>query len=113
MPGLPRAIFVVDAHKETIALEEAARLGIPVVAIADTNANPDGIDYIIPGNDDSMKSLQLFISTIADACLHGKAKSRDKGDTDDKSAEAAAKTGKFFDGEGNAVSVSKKKSFDK
>ena len=113
MPGLPRAIFVVDAHKETIALEEAAKLGIPVVAVADTNANPDGIDYVIPGNDDSMKSLQLFISTIADACVQGKSKSRDKGDMDDRSMEAAAKAGKFFDGEGNAVSVSKKKSFDK
>ena len=113
MPGLPRAIFVVDAHKETIALEEAARLGIPIVAVADTNANPDGIDYIIPGNDDSVKSLQLFITTIADACVAGKTKSRDKTDMDSHSSEAAAKAGKFFDGEGNSVAVTKKKTFDK
>jgi hypothetical protein len=56
-----------------------------------------------------MKSLQLFIGTIADACVQGKSKSRDKGDLDDKTVEAVAKTGKFFDGEGNSVAVSKKK----
>src|SRR5690606_32146161 len=60
MPGLPRALFIVDSHKETIALQEAKRLGIPVVAIADTNADPSGIDYLIPGNDDSLKSIELF-----------------------------------------------------
>jgi hypothetical protein len=60
-----------------------------------------------------MKSLQLFISTVADACVQGKSKSRDKGEMDDKTVEVAAKTGKFFDGEGNAVAVSKKKNFDK
>jgi small subunit ribosomal protein S2 len=112
MPGMPRAIFVVDAHKETIALQEARRLGIPVVAVADTNADPDGIDYIIPGNDDSMKSLKLFISTMADACLAGKVKGRDKSEMDD-STMAEVKTGSFRDESGKSVSVSKKKSFDR
>ncbi|MCX6126670.1 MAG: 30S ribosomal protein S2 [Proteobacteria bacterium] len=110
MPGMPRAIFVVDAHKETIALLEARRLGIPVVAVADTNADPDGIDFIIPGNDDSMKSLKLFIGTVADACLYGKTKGRDKSELDDGQA-AEVKTGSFRDDSGKSVSVSKKKTF--
>ena len=114
MPGLPRAIFVVDAHKETTALLEARRLGIPVVAVADTNADPDGIDYLIPGNDDSMKSLKLFIGTVADACLSGKAKGRDKTEMDEKTASSASTVaGTFRDESGNAVAVSKKKTFDK
>ncbi len=111
MPGMPRAIFIVDAHKETIALLEAKRLGIPVVAVADTNADPDGIDYIIPGNDDSMKSLKLFIGTVADACISGKTRGRDKNDIDENGMEV--KTGSFKDDSGKAVSVSKKKTFDK
>lgn len=113
MPGMPRAVFVVDAHKETIALQEARRLGIPVVAVADTNADPDGIDYIIPGNDDSMKSLKLFIGTVADACLAGKSRGRDKSEMDDGGASMEVKTGSFRDESGKNVSVSKKKTFDK
>jgi small subunit ribosomal protein S2 len=106
MPGLPHALFVVDAHKEAIALTEADRLGIPVVAITDTNADPDGIDYLIPGNDDSLKSIQLFIRTIADACIAGKMRSRDKrGDDGEKYGSVEA--GKFFDDQGNAVAVEK------
>jgi small subunit ribosomal protein S2 len=111
MPGMPRAVFLIDAHKETIALQEAKRLGIPVVAVADTNANPDGIDFIIPGNDDSVKSLQLFITTLADACISGKSKGRDK--TEMEEGQAEVKTGSFKDDSGKSVSVSKKKSFDK
>lgn len=104
MPGLPRAMFVIDAHKETIAIKEAQRLGIPVVAITDTNADPSGIDYVIPGNDDSIKSLKLFISTIAEACLQGKIKSKDKTE-DGKSFEGSVSEGKFFDDTGHAVAV--------
>ena len=77
MPGLPSAVFVVDAHKETIAITEANRLGIPVVAITDTNADPQGIDFVIPGNDDSIKSLQLFMSAAADACQAGKSRAKE------------------------------------
>jgi small subunit ribosomal protein S2 len=104
MPGVPHAIFIVDAHKEQIALQEANRLGIPVVAITDTNADPTGIDYPIPGNDDSLKSIELFIRTIAEACLAGKMRSRDKGGEDEKYAGEA---GKFFDDQGHSVTVEK------
>ena len=105
MPGLPQALFVVDAHKESIALKEAKRLGIPVVAIADTNADPHGIDYLIPGNDDSLKSIQLFIRTAAEACIAGKQKSRGRSDNDEKYESVEA--GKFHDDQGHTVSVEK------
>ena len=109
MPGLPRAMFIVDAHKESIALSEANRLGIPVVAIADTNADPAGIDYLIPGNDDSLKSIQLFIRTIAEACSAGKMRSKDTPELDEKYGEVSS--GKFADDQGNMVAVEKAKKF--
>lgn len=74
MPGLPRAIFMVDPRKESIAVEEANRLGIPVVAITDTNCDPDGIDFVIPANDDAIRSIKLFSAAIADACIEGSRK---------------------------------------
>lgn len=107
MPGLPRAMFVVDAHKEQIAIKEAQRLGIPVVAITDTNADPQGISYPIPGNDDSLRSIQLFISTVAEACLAGKMRSKDKPSNDEKYSSVEA--GRFFDDTGHAVAVEKAK----
>ncbi|HET98361.1 MAG TPA: 30S ribosomal protein S2 [Desulfurivibrio alkaliphilus] len=72
MKSLPAAIFVVDPKRENIAVEEANRLGIPVVAIADTNCDPSGIDYLIPGNDDAIKSIRLVASRMADSVLAGK-----------------------------------------
>lgn len=111
MPGLPRAIFIVDAHKETIALQEARRLGIPVVAIADTNADPQLVDFVIPGNDDSISSLKVFISTAAEACIAGKMKSKDKTEVSEKAE--SVNEGKFFDDQGNAVAVEKRKSSKK
>ncbi len=72
MRGLPDVIFVVDQEKEEIAIKEANKLGIPVICLADTNANPDGINYIIPGNDDAIRSIQLVTSKLADAVLEGK-----------------------------------------
>jgi small subunit ribosomal protein S2 len=71
MNQLPAVIFVIDPHNEAIAHLEAKRLKIPMVAVADTNCNPDGIDYLIPGNDDAIKSIRLFSSKIAQACLDG------------------------------------------
>lgn len=71
MNGLPAVLFVIDPHNETIARMEANRLGIPIVALADTNCNPDGIEHLIPGNDDAIKSIRLFSGKIADACLEG------------------------------------------
>ena len=65
-------IFIVDQQKELIAIKEANKLGIPVICLADTNADPEGIDYIIPGNDDAMRSIKLITSRLADAVLEGK-----------------------------------------
>jgi small subunit ribosomal protein S2 len=72
MGGLPDAIVVIDSKEEKIAIEEAKRLGIPVVAVVDTNSNPDGIDYIIPGNDDSVKAIRFYLSNFADAIIDTK-----------------------------------------
>jgi small subunit ribosomal protein S2 len=72
MLRLPGAVFIVDAKNENIAVREARRLGIPVVAIVDSNCNPDEIDYIIPGNDDAIRAIRLITSRIADACVEGR-----------------------------------------
>ncbi len=87
---LPGAVFIVDPKKEHIAVREARKLGIPVVAIADTNCDPDEIDYIIPGNDDAIRAIRLVCSKIADACIegHGIAEERLKAEAE---AEAARK----------------------
>ncbi|NLJ70444.1 MAG: 30S ribosomal protein S2 [Clostridiaceae bacterium] len=71
MPGLPNAIFVVDPNKEHIAVHEAHRLGIPIVAIVDTNCDPDNIEYVIPGNDDAIRAIRLITSTMANAVIEG------------------------------------------
>ena len=71
MGDLPGAVFVVDSRREYIAVREARKLGIPVVAIVDTNCDPDEIDYVIPGNDDAIRAIRLFSSLIADACQEG------------------------------------------
>lgn len=109
MPGTPRAIFIADAHKEHIAIKEAQKLGIPIIAITDTNADPDGIDYVIPGNDDSLKSLQLFVKTVAEAVIAGKSRHQSEKPEDDK-APSSAKEGTIFDKEGHSIKVMKKKS---
>src|SRR5262252_6911892 len=72
MESLPDALFVVDVGHENIAVHEAKKLGIPVVAVVDTNCSPDGIDYVIPGNDDAMRAIQLYAAGIGDAVLEGK-----------------------------------------
>jgi small subunit ribosomal protein S2 len=72
MGGLPDALFVVDVDHERIAITEANKLGIPVIGIVDTNSNPDGVDYIIPGNDDAIRAIKLYVAAVADACLAGK-----------------------------------------
>ena len=98
MKDLPDIMFVVDTHKERIAMAEAIKLGIKIVAIVDTNCDPDGIDYIIPGNDDAIRSIELFAGRIADICLEGqeiyKAVQKEKQEAAAKEAaikEAAAK----------------------
>ena len=74
MNGLPDMLFVVDVDHERIAINEANKLGIPVVGIVDSNSDPDGVDYIIPGNDDSIRAIKLYAASIADSVLEGKAK---------------------------------------
>ncbi len=77
MKGLPGALFVVDPRKEHIAVSEARALGIPIVAIVDTNCDPDEIDYVIPGNDDAIRAVKLIAGKIADAVLEGKQGAQD------------------------------------
>jgi len=69
--GLPDALFIVDVMHEHIAVLEARKLGIPVIGIVDTNSDPDGIDYVIPGNDDSISAIRLYVKSFADACIAG------------------------------------------
>ena len=73
MGGLPDVLFVVDADHEHIAIKEANNLGIPVVSIVDTNSNPDGVDYVIPGNDDAIRAVQLYLNAAADTVLEARA----------------------------------------
>ena len=73
MGGLPDALFVIDEEHERIAIKEANKLGIPVIAVVDSNSAPDGVDYVIPGNDDSMRAIRLYTANIADAVLEGRA----------------------------------------
>ena len=87
MGGLPDCLFVVDADHEHIAITEARNLGIPVVSIVDTNSNPDGVDYIIPGNDDAIRAVQLYLNTAADAVIEGR----------EKNIEVQAEEGEFVE----------------
>ncbi len=96
MTKLPTAMFIIDPKNEQIAVKEANRLHIPIVAIVDTNCDPDQIDYVIPGNDDAIRAIRLITSRIADACIKGsqmheerKVAASDKG-SDDKAAAAVA-----------------------
>jgi small subunit ribosomal protein S2 len=91
MPELPGALFVVDSHKEEIAVQEARKLGIPVVGIVDTNCDPDLVDYVIAGNDDALRAIRLFTSRIADSIMEGRQAAVDKQLEEEKiAAEKAA-----------------------
>jgi small subunit ribosomal protein S2 len=89
MNRVPDAIFIIDVRKEEIAVAEANRLGIPVIAVVDTNCSPEGIDYVIPGNDDALRAVRLFASRIADAVIEG-AQMRSKATEDEEGAAAGA-----------------------
>jgi small subunit ribosomal protein S2 len=90
MTRLPGAIFIVDSKNEAIAVREGRRLRIPIIAIADTNCDPDEIDYLIPGNDDAIRSIRLLTSKIADACLEGQQRYAEKKQADsDKALDEA------------------------
>ena len=87
MKGIPSAIFIVDPKKEKNAVDEAKKLGIPIVAIVDTNCDPDEVDYVIPGNDDAIRAIKLIAATLADAIIEGK-----QGEQLTDSSEAAEET---------------------
>lgn len=84
MNGLPDLLFVVDSNKEAIAVKEARKLGIPVVAVVDTNCDPDEVDYVIPGNDDALRAIRLFTNKISDAVIEGRALASEQDFSADK-----------------------------
>ncbi len=86
MNRLPGAIFIVDSKNEAIAVREGRRLQIPIIAIADTNCDPDEIDYLVPGNDDAIRSIRLLTSKIADACIEGRQRYAEKRQADSDKA---------------------------
>ena len=73
MSGLPDALFVIDVDHERIAIQEANKLGIPVFGIVDTNSNPDGVDFVIPGNDDAIRAIKLYVTAVADVAINAAA----------------------------------------
>jgi small subunit ribosomal protein S2 len=81
---LPEALFVVDLGNESTAITEAQKLGIPVIGLADSNVNPEGVDIVIPGNDDAIRSIEIITSAIADACLKGSGKRSEVENKEDK-----------------------------
>ena len=100
MRGLPDAMFVVDVDHEDIAVKEARKLGIPVIAVVDTNCSPDGIDYVIPGNDDAIRSIRLYAQLMADAILEGRASAPQVDVSDDEFVE--------LDEDGNPIKKAKR-----
>lgn len=91
MPKLPAAVVIIDVDREHIAVQEAIKLNIPVVALVDSNCNPDGIDYVIPGNDDALRAIKVIVSALQDAVVEGKnVAGKKKAATKAAEAEAAA-----------------------
>jgi small subunit ribosomal protein S2 len=101
MKRLPDALFIVDSNNEQIAVKEARKLGIPVVAVVDTNCDPTVVDYVIPGNDDALRAIRLFTSKVADSAAEGVNMLTDKAFTEEVPVEAAAPV----EGEGAAEGV--------
>jgi small subunit ribosomal protein S2 len=89
MSGVPGTVFIIDPRKERIAVQEARRLGVPVVAVVDTNCDPDEIDYPIPGNDDAIRAIRLMASKIADAVIEGRG-FRTEGEIEEAQGEEPA-----------------------
>ena len=104
MRSLPTVLFVVDPKKESIAIDEAGKLGIPVVAITDTNCDPGGIDYLIPGNDDAIRSIRLISKYISDAVLNGQAQ-RDGENASEEAISASMGDAMFQKIEEDSVSA--------
>jgi len=93
MTKLPSAIVIVDVNREAIAVKEAQRLGIPIVAVVDSNCDPYGIDYVVPGNDDSIRALSLYVGRLGEACIEGAAEFNERAQTEKKPEDAAAARG--------------------
>jgi small subunit ribosomal protein S2 len=93
LTGVPGALFVVDSSKEDIAIYEAQKMGIPIVAVVDTNGDPENINYPIPGNDDAVRAIELFTNKVAEAILEGKRSRIEKSAIDDKKSEGAEAEG--------------------
>ncbi len=111
MTKLPGAICIVDPKKEAIAVHEGQRLGIPIVAVVDTNCDPDDIDYVIPGNDDAIRAIRLLTSRMADACIEGKERleetrqaEADKGEETGEEADFSAASADLKPGERKVIS---------
>lgn len=86
MDKLPQLAFIIDPHREDIAVHECRKLGIPIVAVTDTNCDPDYIDFIIPGNDDAIRAIKLFVTAFAEACMEGEAMRKDDKKLEDAEA---------------------------
>jgi small subunit ribosomal protein S2 len=107
--GLPGAMFVVDPKNEAIAVREGRRLNIPIIAIVDTNCDPDDIDYIIPGNDDAIRAIRLITSRMADACIEGSQRLAEKQQAEadkemEEESEVAVTSAELADGERKVIS---------
>ena len=108
MVKLPGAVFIVDTKKEHIAVAEARKLGIPIVAVVDTNCDPDEVEYLIPGNDDAIRAIRIFVTKAADACIEGNAiyqKSLASRRDDEKKTDGIEKSGLRDSGDGPGPKV--------
>jgi small subunit ribosomal protein S2 len=103
MNRLPDAVFIIDVKKEEIAVAEANRLGIPIVAVVDTNCSPEGIDYVIPGNDDALRAVRLFASRIADAIVEGNQIATEGGVVSPEASEDTGEGGPDVGAAGGAI----------
>ena len=104
MEGLPDVLFVIDVGHEKIAVAEAVKLGIPVVGVVDTNNSPEGVDYIVPGNDDAIRAISLYVSGVADAVIEGRA-SAQATDVAEAQGDAPAEAAPTADAGGEAAST--------
>ena len=102
MNRVPGVLFVIDPKNEEIAVSEAKKLGIPVVAIVDTNCDPDSIDYVIPGNDDAIRAIRLLTSKMADAMIEGAQARNTKLQTDTEGKDFVAESGEVEEAAGEA-----------
>jgi small subunit ribosomal protein S2 len=113
LPGMPDALFVIDSNKEEIAVFEARRMGIPVVAVVDTNCDPELIDWIIPGNDDALRAIRLFTSKVAEAVIEGRQAYEQSQLAEQKMAEEAAAAAQAAEQGVEYVDVSAYESYEK